>query len=186
VIAGGAALWATRRGAPHYPYTGTPVAAGPVIPLALPDDQGGHFDLSQHRGNVVLIYFGYTHCPDVCPTTLAMISATMAQLGLEARRVLPVFVTLDPGRDTAPMLRDYLANFEPPLLGLTADQAAIAAAARDWSITWRIAEGGAYIDHSSVVTAVGPDGRVRLRYGFSQLEDTQAVAQDIEHLLHDG
>lgn len=189
LVLGGAAgtvIWIAGRKVTRFAYAGTPVATRPVIPLSLPDDEGSRFDLSHRRGEVVLVYFGYTHCPDVCPTILGLIADALQELGPDSRRVLPVFVTLDPRRDTAPILREYLANFAPPPLGLTADPGAIAAAARDWGISWRPAEGGAYIDHSAVVTAVGPDGRVRLRYGFSQLQNRHAVANDLRHLLHDG
>jgi len=181
------ALWVTAgHRAGRFAYAGTPVAARPVVPLSLADDRGGRFDLSRHRGQVVLVYFGYTHCPDVCPTTLSKIADAMRDLGPDVRRVLAVFVTLDPARDTAPALRAYLANFHPPPLGLTADPAATAAAATDWGITWRVADGGRNIDHTSVVIVVGPDGRVRLRYGFSQVRDGRILATDIRHLLREG
>ncbi|HVY16178.1 MAG TPA: SCO family protein [Rhodopila sp.] len=187
VVGGGAALWiAAGRKATRFAYAGTPDTRQPVIPLALPDDQGGQFDLSRHRGQVVMIYFGYTHCPDVCPTTLGVMADAMRDLGPDAPRVLPVFVTLDPKRDTAAALHVYLANFDPPPLGLSAGPAATAAAAKDWDIAWRFADGGAFIDHSSVVTVVGPDGRVRLRYGFSQLQDGRVLANDLRHLLCEG
>jgi len=184
---GGLALWAMaghRTG--RFAYAGMPVAARPAIPLSLPDDQGGHFDLSRHRGQVVLVYFGYTHCPDVCPTTLSKIADAMRDLGPDAQRVLSVFVTLDPANDTPAVLRAFLANFHPPPLGLTADPATTAAAATDWGITCRFADGGRYIDHTSVVSVVGPGGRVRLRYGFSQLQDGSILAADIRHLLREG
>jgi len=187
IIGGGTALWAAAgHRAGRFAYAGTPVAARPVIALSLPDDRGGRFDLSRHSGQVVLVYFGYTHCPDTCPTTLGRIADTMHDLGPDARRVLAVFVTLDPARDTAPVLRTYLANFDPPPLGLTADPAAIASAATDWGVAWRFADGGRYIDHTSVVIVVGPDGHVRLRYGFSQLHDGSILAADIRHLLREG
>jgi protein SCO1/2 len=188
--AAGIALWGFGRSAHTYAYRGTPTAPRPAPPLALADDAGGLFDLSQHRGEVVLVYFGYTHCPDVCPTTLGMMAAALTRLGSDARRVQSVFVTLDPRRDTASELREYLANFTtnsaPTPIGLTSSSAAIASTARDWGVTWRPAEGGAFIDHTSVVIAVGPDGRLRLRYSFSQIGDTAAVARDLAHLLHDA
>jgi protein SCO1/2 len=186
----GIALWGSGRSEHTYAYTGTPMAPQPAPQLALADDAGGNFDLSQHRGDVVLVYFGYTHCPDVCPTTLTMMAAALTRLGTDARRVQSVFVTLDPRRDTASELREYLANFTtnsaPTPIGLTGSAEAIAAAARDWGVTWRPAESGAFIDHTSVVTAVGPDGRLRLRYSVSQIGDTAAVARDLAHLLHDA
>jgi protein SCO1 len=188
--AAGIALWGFGRSAHTYAYTGTPTALRPAPPLALADDAGGLFDLSQHRGEVVLVYFGYTHCPDVCPTTLIRMAAALTRLGGDAQRVQSVFVTLDPRRDTTSALREYLANFTtngaPAPIGLTGSPAAIAAAARDWGVTWRPAEGGAFIDHTSVIAAVAPDGQLRLRYSFSQIGDAGAVARDLAHLLHDG
>ena len=188
--AAGITLWCFGRSAHTYAYSGTPVAPRSAPPLALTDDAGGNFDLSRHRGDLVLVYFGYTYCPDVCPMTLSMMAAALTRLGSDGRRVQMVFVTLDPRRDTASALREYLANFTtnsaPTPIGLTGSAEAIAAAARDWGVTWRPAEGGAFIDHTSVVTAVGPDGRLRLRYSFSQIGDTAAVARDLAHLLRDA
>lgn len=180
----GAWLWA--RGPEQVSTTGSQ-ADGSIAPqLSLPDDQGGHFDLAAHRGVVTLVYFGYTSCPDVCPTTLAELAAVWPYLGEDRAGIIEVFVTLDPARDTPAALHEYLANFEPAPLGLTGPQDAIATAAHDWGITWRMAEGGRFIDHSSIVTVVGPDGRERLRYGFSQLGDPQAVARDLRRVLHES
>jgi protein SCO1/2 len=117
-------------------------------------------------------------------------AAALTRLGGDAGRVQSVFVTLDARRDTASALHEYLANFTtdgaPTPIGLTGSPAAIAAAARHWGVTWRPAEAGAFIDHTSVVAAVAPDGRLRLRYSFSQIGDAGAVARDLVRLLHDG
>lgn len=182
----GVGLWAYARPGHRYSYAGTPVASGRAPQLVLPDDHGGMFDLAAHRGEVVLVYFGYTHCPDVCPATLGALQAALARLGPDHRQVRQVFVTLDPRRDTPRVLRDYLANFEPAPTGLTGTPTAVASAARAWGVTWRPAEGGAYFDHTSAVVLIGPDGRQRLRYGFSQIGDASAMARDIEHVLHAG
>jgi protein SCO1 len=143
------------------------------------------FDLAAHRGEIVLVYFGYTHCPDVCPATLNLLDAVSESLGADRRRVEQVFVTLDPRRDTPDLLRAYLSNFDPVPVGLTGSPEAVAAAARAWGVTWRPSESGAYIDHTSLVAVIGPDGRERLRYGFSQLVDPNAVARDLKHILHE-
>jgi protein SCO1 len=169
----------------RFSYAGTPVRSGVTPPLVLSDDHGGMFDLAKHRGEIVLVYFGYTHCPDVCPATLNLVDAVSESLGAEQHRVKEVFVTLDPVRDTPELLRTYLSNFDSAAIGLTGSPEAVAAAARAWSVTWRRARGGVFIDHTSIVTLVGPDGRERLRYGFSQLSNSAAVARDIEHILHE-
>ena len=178
-------LWVYSRSADDFSYVGTRV--GPVMApsLVLPDDQGGRFDLAAHRGRIVLVYFGYTHCPDVCPATLNLLVAVSELLGADRGRVEQVFVTLDPRRDTPEILRAYLSNFDPAAVGLTGSPEEVAAAARAWGVTWHLAEGGAYIDHTSIVTVVGSDGRKQLRYGFSQLGDPAAVARDLRHILHE-
>lgn len=170
-----------------FAYAGSPIAPGPAPLLVLADDQGGRFDLAAERGRVVLVYFGYTACPDVCPTTLSALAQALDRLGQQRGQVRTVFVTLDPARDTARVLRAYLANFADaggrPPIGLTDDAGRVAAAAHAWGITWRPAAGGAFIDHTSAVAAVAPNGWLRLRYGFSQLDDPASVAKDLQHLL---
>jgi protein SCO1/2 len=178
-------LWAYSRSGHGFSYIGSPVRSDTTPSLVLPDDRGGTFDLAAHRGEIVLVYFGYTHCPNVCPATLNLLDAVSESLGADKRRVKQIFVTLDPRRDTPDLLRAYLSNFDPVPVGLTGSPGAVAAAARAWGVTWRLSKGGAYIDHTSVVAVVGPDGRERLRYGFSQLEDPTAVARDLKHILHE-
>ena len=186
-IAGAIASVSSRPGAQH--FSGTPVARVLAPRLTLTDDTGGRFDLARQRGHVVLVYFGYTTCPDVCPTTLAAIAEAMTRLDAGARRVRTVFVTLDPGRDTPAMLRAYLANFttagDVPPIGLTGSSQQIALAARDWGVNWQRADGGVFIDHTSVVTAVASDGTLRLRYGFSQIGDPGSIASDLKVLLRE-
>ena len=178
--------WALRGSKPA--AAGSPIPGGPRLALALPGTDGRPFDIADERGRVVLVYFGYTHCPDVCPSTLADLRDAVGRLGPDAGRVRVVFVTLDPRRDTGPLLAEYLASFAPdggaPFVGLVGSEGALAVAARAWGVTWRSADGGAFLDHSSVVTAVGPDGRARLRYGYSQSADPAAVARDLESLIH--
>jgi len=154
--------------------------------LRLTDDTGRPFDLTELRGRVVLVYFGYTSCPDVCPTTLGAMQAVWAHLGAERDRFRLVFVSLDPAHDSARVLHEYLANFMPAPLGLTGSEADIAEAAKAWGIEWRRAADARFIDHASVVQVVGPDGGMRLRFGYSQITDPQAVAHDLLQVLHAG
>jgi protein SCO1/2 len=161
-------------------------AGKPAPPLVLPDDRGNLFDLAAHRGGAVLVTFGYAHCPDVCPETLMLLGAVWDKLGADRGEVLPVFVTLDPARDTAETLHAYLSHFDPVPTGLTGTPTEIAATARAWGVTVRPAEGGSYFDHTTLVAVVGPDGRERRRYGFSQIGNAAAVAQDVRRILHGG
>ena len=165
---------------------GTPSGLGVAPSLILPDDTGGIFDLAQQRGRMVLVTFGYTHCPDVCPATLGLIDAAVAGLGDQSAQVRIVFVTLDPARDTAPMLHDYLANFSPVPIGLTGNQQQTAAVLKAWGVQWRPVHGNAFFDHTSLVAVVAPDGREALRYGFSQINDPAAVTRDLRRILRDG
>jgi protein SCO1 len=167
-------------------FDGTPIAARQAPRLALSDDGGRAFTLSSLRGRAVLVYFGYTHCPDVCPTTLAALRPVFDRLGADAARVTVLFVTLDPQRDTPALLHAYLAAFTPTPLGLTGTPEQVAEAARAWGIHWRYAEKGRFIDHTSAVILVDPEGRIRVCYGYAQLADPRAMAHDILRLLRES
>lgn len=166
-----------------YAFFGTPLNGQIAPALQLPDDEGGTFDLTAQHGDAVLVYFGYTHCPDVCPTTLAALHAVFARLGPAKRDVEVVFVTLDPVRDSPVILRDYLSSFDPIPIGLTGLPRQIASAATLWNISWQTVDNGTFLNHTSVITLVGPDGRMRARYGFNQLDNPSAIAQDILHVI---
>jgi len=135
---------------------------------------GGHFSLVDgqgqtvtdrtFRGKYMLVYFGYTHCPDVCPTTLSDIAAALKQLGPRAARIVPVFITVDPARDTPAVMAHYTALFSPRIVGLTGSAAQIAAVAGKYHVYFaRHATGPGpddySMDHSSVLYLMGPDGR---------------------------
>ena len=167
----------------HYGYVGTPLKVRPAPRLQLTDDRGKPFDLAALKGRTALVYFGYTYCPDVCPTTLAALAPVFQALGPDSSNAVIVFVTLDPKRDTPALLHDYVSTFDPAPIGLTGSGAAIGAAARDWDVAWRPAKGGAYFDHASVITLVDPQGRWRARYGLSQITDPAAVARDIRYVM---
>jgi protein SCO1/2 len=150
------------------------------------DTQGRAFGWRQQRGRVVLVFFGYTHCPDVCPLTLAALAQSLQRLGALRQRVRVVFVTLDPARDTAPVLRAYLNGFLPDAIGLRGTLAAVTAASQQWGVTWRRVDTGAgqyWIDHTAAVTLVSPDGRLLARYGYGQLTNPAWLASDLRHIL---
>jgi len=112
------------------------------------------------RGKWLLVFFGYTRCPDVCPTTLSEIADTLAKLGPLAGLVQPLFITLDPKRDTQPVLADYTAAFDPRILALTGSPDQIAAAARGYGVYFATREAGDdySIDHSAAMYLMRPDG----------------------------
>jgi protein SCO1/2 len=131
-------------------------------PFALVDGHGKAVTDRDFRGRFMLIYFGYTHCPDACPTTLGDMSAAIDKLPAAARaRVVPVFITVDPERDTVAMIGDYAAAFGPEFVGLTGSPAAIAAAENEYHVYAQkhpLARGDYAMDHSSIMYVMGPDG----------------------------
>ena len=134
---------------------------------------GGPFDLIDHtgqrrtdadfRGKLVVIYFGYTHCPDVCPTELQAISLALDELGMAADRVQPLFITVDPERDTPSVLADYVSSFHARLVALTGPAPAIQKAALAYRVFFAksaVARPDGYaIDHTGFIYLVGKDGR---------------------------
>ncbi|MEE3504159.1 SCO family protein [Acidiphilium acidophilum] len=177
-------FWSYAKFGDAFDYAGSPVWHLLAPRLDLTTDRGQQFSLGQLRGHAVLVYFGYTNCPDVCPATLADLTAALRELGKVSTKVDVVFVTLDPAHDSPPLLRHYLAAFGPRFIGLTGSPAAIAEAAKSWNISWKIVPGHAdYIDHTSVVALVGPQGHLRTRYGVAQVGDRDGLSKDIRHVL---
>lgn len=177
-------FWSYAKFGDAFSYAGSPVPHRLAPPLRLTTDQGQPFSLAQLRSHAVLVYFGYTNCPDVCPTTLADLTSALRRLGTLRGKVDVVFVTLDPAHDTPRILRHYLAAFDPRFIGLTGSPTAIAEAARRWGISWRRVAGDAdYFDHTSVVTLVGPRGDLRTRYGVAQIDNVAGVSGDVYHVL---
>lgn len=134
-------------------------------PFTLVDHTGRAVTERDFAGRAVLLYFGYTYCPDVCPTELGTIAAALDAMGPAGERVTPVFVTIDPERDTQAALADYVSRFHPRMVGLTGTAEQIAQAARAYRVYYakvRPRDLGDYLmDHSSFIYFVGPDGRVR-------------------------
>jgi cytochrome oxidase Cu insertion factor (SCO1/SenC/PrrC family) len=137
-------------------------------------DVGGPFHLIDHtakavsdadyRGRYMLIYFGYSFCPDVCPTTLGVMAQALDRLGPErARRIVPIFITIDPQRDTPKVLAEYVKAFGPSFIGLTGSDSAIKDAEKKYRVyaVKKPLQGGAYgMDHSSVLYLMGPNGKL--------------------------
>jgi len=140
---------------------------------------------ADYRGKIVLLYFGYTHCPDVCPATLANLSDVLAKLGKRADDVRVLFVTVDPYRDTPLVLTQYVRAFAPEIDGLRGSADALLALARRYRIAYRVTPasvGHPYtVMHSGAVFTFDRNGRARLVTTTS--DDTQAIAGDLERLL---
>jgi cytochrome oxidase Cu insertion factor (SCO1/SenC/PrrC family) len=132
-------------------------------PFRLTGQNGKAVSDTDFRGRYMLIYFGYSFCPDVCPTTLSVMAQALDKLGGESRRVTPIFITIDPERDTPPVLGDYMKAFGPSFVGLTGSAAAIKDVEKKYRVyaVKKPLEKGAYgMDHSSVLYLMGPDGRM--------------------------
>jgi len=133
-------------------------------PFALVDGDGHTVTDGDFRGKYLLVYFGYTYCPDVCPTTLNAVAGALDRLGKKAERLQPLFITVDPRRDTPAVIKQYTAAFTPRLLGLTGTATQIAAVAKEYRVYYAEHRTGPgpddySVDHSSILYLMGPDGR---------------------------
>ena len=152
--------------------------------LNLTDHDGKPRTLADFRGKVVTVFFGFTHCPDVCPVTLAEMAQVVRELGPDGSRVQVLFVTVDPERDTQQVLKQYVPSFNPAFLGLYGDAEATARVAKEFKIYYRKqpAKDGHYsVDHSAGTYILDPQGRLRLfaQYGAG----APAILHDIRILL---
>jgi protein SCO1/2 len=133
-------------------------------PFSLIDQDGRRVTEKDFLGKYILVFFGYTYCPDICPTELQVMSAALDQMGPEAGRIQPIFVSIDPARDTPEVLKAYVANFGPRLIGLTGSPEEVAAIAKAYRAYYAKAGNGStatdyLMDHSSIIYLMGPDGR---------------------------
>lgn len=163
---------------------GMPAATGVAAiggGFALTDQFGEPRTDAEFRGKLMLVYFGFTHCPDVCPLALQKMTDALDALGDRAGDVVPIFITVDPARDTVEAMRDYAGHFHARLVALTGDQAAIEAVAEAYRVYFAAndAGGGADYDvsHSSIVYLMGRDGSYVTHFG----ED--ASAEDMARTL---
>jgi protein SCO1/2 len=153
--------------------------------FALPDHNGKLRTLADFKGKAVVVFFGYTHCPDVCPTTMSEMANVMQQLGPQADKVQVLFVTVDPERDTQEMLSKYVPAFDPRFLGLTGDKAATEKVAKEFRVFYQKVPGkepGSYtMDHTAGSYVFDPQGRIRLfvRHG----QGTEPIVHDLKQLL---
>lgn len=156
-------------------------------PFDLVDQDGRRVTDRDFRGRLMLVYFGYTYCPDICPTTLLELSGALAELGDTARDVAFLFVSVDPERDTPEQLKTYVSLFEPAPTALTGSPAEIAAAAKAYRVYYQRhdpdADGSYVVDHSTFAYLMGRDGR--LIQPFAHGSDAGTVARAIRDHLQD-
>ena len=154
--------------------------------LELTDHTGRARRLEDFRGRAVVVFFGFTHCPDVCPTTLADVSQVLKQLGPDAERVQVLFVTVDPERDTREVLEKYVTAFDARFLGLYGDAAATQRAAKAFKVYYekRKTGDGYSVDHSGQSYVIDPQGRVRLFVRHDRIASD--LAEDLRTLLKEA
>jgi protein SCO1 len=155
--------------------------------FTLTDHNGKLRSLSEFKGKAVVLLFGYTHCPDVCPTTLSEMTLALKQLGTaDAQRVQVLFITLDPERDTTAVLAQYVPSFNPAFLGLRGDAAETIEMTRRFKVFAQKHDTGSNsgytLDHSASSFVFDTTGKLRLLVGFGQ--GPEAVAHDLKLLLH--
>jgi protein SCO1 len=145
-------------------FSDAPAFQGATVggPIQLTDQNGQPFSDQSLRGKPFLVFFGFTHCPDVCPTALFEVSEIMRRLGPDAARAAALFISVDPERDTPAVLKEYLSSFDPNLQALTGDPAAIAAVAKAYRVYYKKVplEGEDYtLDHTALVYLMDKQGR---------------------------
>ncbi len=177
LIGAGALFWLTQ---------GPEGALGIGGPFELVDGDGKPVTDKTFRGKYMLVYFGYTFCPDVCPTTLNQVADALDRLGAKADRVVPVFITVDPKRDTPAAVKEFAAAFSPRMVGLTGSAEQIGKAARAYRVYYAERRTGPgpneySMDHSSILYLMGPDGAF---VGPIRAEASGAqMAADLERLV---
>jgi len=153
--------------------------------FSMPDQHGKRRSMVDFKGKVVLVFFGFTQCPDVCPTTLGDLAAVKQKLGAKGDKLQVIFASVDPSRDTPEILQAYLANFDPIFLALRGSDEETAKMAKDFKVYYKLVEGqtpGSYtMDHTAGDYIFDPEGRLRLYSRYGTPVDT--LAKDIEQLI---
>jgi protein SCO1/2 len=189
LLAGGIWLAGCEQNAGNATFESTDITGADFgRQFELVDHSGELRRLEDFRGKVVVMFFGFTHCPDVCPMTLVEFNTALEQLGDAAQSVQVLFVTVDPERDTPEVLGAYVTAFNADFLGLTGSADQIAEVAREFRIVYRKADGsrpGSYsVDHSAGTYIFDREGRIRLYAPYGQ--GSEAIASDIARLLEAG
>ena len=159
----------------------------PLRPFMLEDVNGKVVDDGALQGRASLVFFGYTSCPDICPTAMMTVSRVLQLLGPDGDKLLALFISLDPRRDTRKVLSDYAANFDPRIVPLRGPEPYVEAAAQAFGVTYRVVTPGTSkpddytIDHSALIFLVGPDGRIAQRFGHS--EPAEKIAARVKEIM---
>lgn len=184
---GGMAWWATQ----NRPHTFAGLVVDPpksIIDFTLETRNAQPVTLSSLRGQWVWLSYGYTHCPDVCPTTLATLKRAKESLGTNAAQVRVVFVSVDPKRDTPDITQQYVEHFGPDFVGLSGSPTAVATAAQSFNVTYEAKESdsaaGYLVSHSAFVYLIDPQSRWRISYPFGV--SAQEIAADLNYLLSES
>jgi cytochrome oxidase Cu insertion factor (SCO1/SenC/PrrC family) len=180
LVGGSALLW---KGSP-LPSIGEALVGGP---FAMTDQNGKRVSEKDFLGRYMLVFFGFTYCPDVCPTELQVMTAALAELGEAGKAIQPVFVSIDPDRDTAENVKAYVANFGGTLIGLTGSAEDVAVMAKAYRVFYQKVPGPTgqdyTIDHSSIIYLMGPDGKFRKHFTYTT--DPRALAEGLRRVMAD-
>jgi len=178
-------LWVTRFAAP---YTFLGAAINPPQPapeFSVQDIRGQNFSLSDQKGKVVLLFFGYTSCPDECPATMAVLKLVKAGLGRNADRVDIIFISIDPARDTPPVVQAYVEKFDPSIIGITGTESELQPIWQNYGVYIEKTMGSTdtqyTLTHSTRIFLVDTQGNLHLTYSFGISPND--ILQDIQHLL---
>ena len=170
------------RPSPEGSGTGVALVGGP---FSLVDHTGKRVSEQDFRGRFMLVFFGYTYCPDVCPTELQVMTAALDQLGPDADKIQPVFISIDPERDTPEVLASYVENFGPRLIGLTGSAEEMASVAKVYRVFYsKAGKTGSdeyLMDHSSILYLMGPDGGFVKHFTYTT--DASALAANLKQIL---
>jgi protein SCO1/2 len=173
----------------NYTYQGVLIdPPAQATDFSLKDQYGNTFRLSEQRGEVVLIFFGYTNCPDVCPVTLSEFKRIKADLGDQADRVRFVFITVDPERDTQERMQTYMNNFDSTFIGLSGERTELEPIWKAYGVYQERQDlgsaAGYLVDHSAIIYVIDQQGRWRLDYTFGM--EVEKITKDLQYLLREG
>ena len=187
LVSAGGMLTACSKGKPE--FRGVDISEVDYArDFPLPDHNGQPRSIKDFNGTVVVVFFGYTQCPDVCPTTMQEMAEVKRMLGKDGDRLQAIFVTVDPERDTADMLKAYMGNFDPSFLALRGTPEQTAAVAKDFKIYYKKVDGKTptsyTMDHSAGSYIYDTQGRLRVYYRYGS--GVEALAADVRTLLDEA